>query len=140
LGWQAVRVTVDTNLLVRYVVQDDRVQATTAFKILTEAELLAVSLTCLCELAWVLDRVYRFPRDRIASAIRTLADSANVATDMAAVETGLRIHDLGGDFADGVIAAAGAGMGGDTFVSFDRKAIARLGAMGMSATHADEFA
>jgi len=137
MGWQAVRITADTNLLVRFVVRDDPAQAATAFKILTQAEFLVMPLPCLCELAWVLGRIYKFPRDRIGSAIRILTDSANAVTDMAAVEAGLRFHDVGGDFADGVIAAAGSAMGADMFVSFDRTAIARIAELGIAARHAD---
>ena len=39
----------------------------------------------------------------------------------------------GGDFADGVIAYEGNWLGGETFVSFDKKAVALLTAQGQSA-------
>jgi predicted nucleic-acid-binding protein len=61
-------------------------------------------------------------------------------TDQPAVDAGLQMLARGGDFADGVIASAGMAMGAETFVSFDRKAVARLDQMGISARHADELA
>ena len=39
--------------------------------------------------------------------------------------------EAGGDFADGVIAFEGRWLGGDTFVSFDKKAVALLKAQGL---------
>jgi predicted nucleic-acid-binding protein len=49
-----VKVAVDTNVLVRGAVLDDRKQARIADKLLQEASLVAVSLPCLCEFVWVL--------------------------------------------------------------------------------------
>ena len=134
-----MKVTADTSLLVRIVVRDDEAQARTALKILAGAEAVAISLPCFCEFVWVLDRVYRLSRDRIAMSVRMIMKRGNVTTDTAGVAAGLRILDAGGDFADGVIAAAGASMGSETFVSFDRKAVACLGATGMPARLANEY-
>ncbi len=50
-----------------------------------------------------------------------------------AVEAGLSVLEAGGDFADGVIAYEGNWLGGETFVSFDKKAVALLTAQGQSA-------
>ncbi|MCR4265581.1 type II toxin-antitoxin system VapC family toxin [Nitratireductor sp. ZSWI3] len=134
-----MNITADTNLLVRVVVRDDEAQARTALSILEGAEAVAVCLPCLCEFVWVLSRVYRLPRGEIATSVRMIMDRANVIADAATVAAGLRMLDAGGDFADGVIAAAGTSMGGETFVSFDRKAVARLQTTGMPALHASEF-
>lgn len=85
-----MKVTVDTNVLVRAVVQDEPLQAQAAAKILTDA-------------------------------------------NRPAVEAGLAVLDAGGDFADGVIAYEGQWLGAETFVSFDKKAVALLIARGQSA-------
>lgn len=127
-----MRVTVDTNVLVRAVVRDDAAQARVATKVLTDAELIAVALPCLCELVWVLLRVYAFQAEDAATAIRALMATGNVAMNRPAVEAGLLVLEAGGDFADGVIAYEGAWLGGDTFVSFDKRAIALLKAQGQS--------
>ena len=128
-----MKVTVDTNVLVRAVVRDDPAQASVAAKVLTDADLIAVALPCLCEFVWVLRRVYDFQPSDAATAIRALLAAANVEVNRPAVEVGLSVLEAGGDFADGVIAYEGNWLGGKTFVSFDKKAVALLTAQGQSA-------
>lgn len=128
-----MKVTVDTNVLVRAVVQDDLAQAQLAAKVLIDAKLIAVALPCLCEFVWVLRKVYAFQPADAALAIRALLATANVEMNRPAVEAGLMVLEAGGDFADGVIAYEGNWLGGETFVSFDKKAVALLAAQGQSA-------
>jgi predicted nucleic-acid-binding protein len=128
-----VKVAVDTNVLVRAVVRDDAKQANMAAKLLTGATLVAVALPCLCEFVWVLRRVYGFTAADVADAIRALLDAANTEANRPAAEAGLAMLEAGGDFADGVIAFEGQWLGGETFVSFDKKAVALLTAQGQSA-------
>lgn len=128
-----MKVTVDTNVLVRALMRDDVDQAEAAAQVLSGARVIAVTLPCLCELVWVLRRVYRFPVTEVATAIRVLANTANVVTNRPAVEAGLALLEAGGDFADGVIAWKGQWLGGETFVSFDRQAVALLSASGQPA-------
>ena len=129
-----MKVAVDTNVLVRAVVRDNPAQANVAASVLTDAELIAVALPCLCEFVWVLLRVYEFQQTDVAGAIRALLAATNVEMNRPAVEAGLLMLDAGGDFADGVIAYEGHWLGGETFVSFDKKAVALLTAQGQS-TH-----
>lgn len=112
---------------------DDPEQAQNATKILMDATLIAVALPCLCELVWVLRKVYAFQAADAALAIRALVATENVAMNRPAVEAGLKVLEAGGDFADGVIAYEGIWLGGETFVSFDKKAVALLVAQGQSA-------
>lgn len=128
-----MKIAVDTNVLVRAAVQDDPTQARIATKILTDAELIAVALPCLCEFVWVLLRVYNFHPSDAAAAIRALLATANVEANRPAVEAGLSVLEAGGDFADGVIAYEGNWLGAETFISFDKKAVALLTAQGQSA-------
>lgn len=128
-----MKVSVDTNVLVRAVVHDDPAQASIAAKVLTDADLIAVALPCLCEFVWVLLKVYSFQPSDAAAAIRALLAAANVEVNRPAVEAGLSVLETGGDFADGVIAYEGNWLGGETFVSFDKKAVALLTAQGQSA-------
>jgi predicted nucleic-acid-binding protein len=125
-----MKITVDTNVLVRSAVRDDRKQAHAADKVLKEASLVAVPLACLCEFAWVLRKVYGLGTRDIAAAIRALMATEKVAMNRPAAEAGLGILEAGGDFADGVIAYDGAWLGADTFASFDKKAISLLTAQG----------
>jgi len=127
-----MKITADTNVLVRAVVQDDVKQATIAVQQLRNASLIAVSLPCLCEFVWVLKRVYQFDNQAIAQAIRALLETQTVAMNRPSVERGLMLLEAGGDFADGVMAVEGAWLGGETFVSFDRKAIKLLAKQGHS--------
>lgn len=121
-----MKVTVDTNVLVRAVVRDDVAQANKAARVLREAQLIAVSLPCLCEFVWVLMRVYGFQAADVAGAIRALLAAENVQANRPAVELGLAMLEAGGDFADGIMAFEGAWLGANTFVSFDTQAVALL--------------
>ena len=127
-----MKVTVDTNVLIRAVVCDDPAQASVAAKVLTDAELITLTLPCLCEFVWVLFRVYDFQPSDVATAIRALLAAANLEVNRPAVESGLSVLEAGGDFADGVIAYEGNWLGGETFVSFDKKTVAILTAQGQS--------
>ncbi|MGA8271623.1 MAG: type II toxin-antitoxin system VapC family toxin [Candidatus Sulfotelmatobacter sp.] len=128
-----MKVTVDTNILVRAVVRDDGRQAEAAAKLLRNADLLAVAVSSLCELVWVLRRAYGFSATAAAAAIRALIGAGNVEVDRLMVAAGLAMLDAGGDFADGVIAYEGQWLGGETFVSFDKEAVEMLRAQGQTA-------
>jgi len=65
--------------------------------------------------------------------IRALIAAANVMVNRPAVEAGLSFLDAGGDFSDGIIAFEGSWLGGEVFVSFDKKAVALLNEQGQSA-------
>ena len=128
-----MRITADTNVLVRAVVADDPSQSSAAIAALRDAEQIAVALPALCEFVWVLRRVYAFSVADIVAAIRALMAAGNVSLDRAAVEVGLLQLEAGGDFADAVIALQGQWLGGDTFLSFDRQAVALLQQRGIAA-------
>ena len=128
-----MKISVDTNVLARAVLQDDAEQASRAAKILEEAALIAVSLPCLCELVWILLRGAQIPKEKVAQAIRVLIETSKVMMNRPAVEAGLAVLAAGGDFADGVIAYEGNWLGGETFVSFDKKAVSSLSGQGQDA-------
>lgn len=129
-----MKITADTNVLVRVVMNDDAAQAQAAAKLLREASVVAVPLPCLCEFVWVLRRVYALETADITAALRALLNTPTLAIDRPAAEAGLELLTAGGDFADGVIAYQGRWLGGDTFVSFDRKAVTLLRAQGQAAS------
>lgn len=128
-----MRITADTNVLVRAVVADDPAQSQAAIASLRGAEQIAVAVPALCEFVWVLRRMYSLPVAEISTAIRALMEAGNVSLDRAAVEAGLSQLEAGGDFADAVIAHQGQWLGGDTFLSFDRQAVALLQQRGIDA-------
>ena len=127
-----MKISVDMNVLVRAIVRDDPKQAIAAAKILRNASLIAISLPCLCEFVWVLQRVYRFDSEAISAAIRALLDTRNAVMNRPAVEAGLALLEAGGDFADGAMAYEGTWLGGESFVSFDRQAVERLAEQGVA--------
>lgn len=127
-------ISVDTNVLVRSVVGDDKTQAAIANDALKNASAVAVAIPALCEFVWVLRKVYDVSPADIAAALRALLNTANLLVNRPAVEAGVAILEAGGDFADGAIAYEGNWLGGETFVSFDSKAVSLLKEQGQSAT------
>jgi predicted nucleic-acid-binding protein len=128
-----MKITADTNVLVRAVTGDNALQSKMAQMALKNAEAVALALPALCELVWVLSQGYRVPSRDVAEAIRRLMNAANVVVNRPAAEAGLALLDAGGDFADGVIAYEGSWLGADAFVSFDKKAVKLMEAQGGSA-------
>jgi predicted nucleic-acid-binding protein len=79
-----------------------------------------------------LTRQYQTAREDISAAIRALLNTENVVVNRPAVDAGLAVLDAGGDFADGIIAYDGSWLGGETFVSFDKRAIKLRSALGQA--------
>jgi len=118
----------DTNILVRYVTQDDPIQSTKAREIverrLTEEKPGFVSIVAMVETVWVLERAYELTPVEIVRAVERILqtdvlvveDEQEVFTAMIALKNGQ------GSFADAVIAALGAKRGCSRTLTFDRKA------------------
>lgn len=117
-----MKVTLDTNVLVRLATQDDAEQAALALNVLKKASLMAVPTTALCEMVWVLLRGYRYTPAQVSHAVRTLLQVNQVVCNTPAVLAGLALLESGGDFADGVIAFEGELLGGQEFITFDHMA------------------
>jgi predicted nucleic-acid-binding protein len=128
-----MKMVADTNVLLRYVLADDPVQYKLALEIMEKAEVVAVTNVALCELAWVLRSRYGVSPENIAATISGLRETSNIELDSAAVNAGLKMLELGADFADGVIAYQGRWLGGETFVSFDKKAVSAMVKQGLNA-------
>jgi predicted nucleic-acid-binding protein len=127
-----MKITADTNVLVRAMTGDDKQQSKVAQAELAKADVVALALPALCELVWVLSQGYKIPLAEIAEAIRHLMSGANVVANRPAAEAGLVLLEAGGDFADGAIAYEGSWLGADTFISFDKKAVKLMEAQGGS--------
>jgi predicted nucleic-acid-binding protein len=115
----------DANILVRYFTQDDPVQAALATEVieqrLSEDEPGFISIVSMAETVWVLDRHYRFDRERIAAAIEFA-----LRTDVLVVESEpevftamVALRERRGEFADALIAALCAKAGCSRILSFD---------------------
>jgi predicted nucleic-acid-binding protein len=121
------RTGLDTNVLVRFLVQDEAEQAKAAQALMatfTEAEPGFVCREVLVELVWVLERAYVLPRGDIARALDGLLEARDLvieAADYAAIAVD-RYRKGGPGFADQMIALAGQGARCRETVTFDRKA------------------
>jgi predicted nucleic-acid-binding protein len=128
-----LKITADTNLLVRLAVLDDARQAKLAADTLAEADLVALPMQALCEFVWVMRSGYDRNLADIARTVRAMLAAENTITNRPAAQAGLAALDDGGDFADGVIAFEGSALGGAEFVSFDRGAVMMLKNQGRAA-------
>lgn len=118
----------DTNILVRYLAQDDPIQSAKATEIierrLTEENPGFVSAVAMVETVWLLDRAYGLGSDEIATAIeRTLQIDVLVVENEQEVFTAMIALKQGkGSFADAIILALGARAGCSYTLTFDQKA------------------
>lgn len=119
----------DTNILVRYLTQDDPVQSPAATEIierrLTEEKPGFVSIVAMVETVWVLERAYQLSPREIARAVeRVLQTNVLIVENEQEVFTGMIALKNGqGSFGDAVIAALGARVGCSYTLTFDRKAL-----------------
>ncbi len=135
---RTLKIAPDTNILIRILTNDDAEQAEIGRQELSDASAIILSSSVLCETAWVLKRFFGASREEISQGIRALVSAENAVFDSYAVDVGLRLMDAGGDFADGVIAASGIGMGAEAFVSLDRRAVCSLTGLGVAARTPDQ--
>jgi len=119
----------DTNVLVRYLMQDDPVQSprATAFieQRLGAAEPGFISVVAMAETAWVLERSDGLSAAEIATAIeRTLQiDRFLVEREQEVFTAMITLREGGGSFADALIAEFGQRAGCERTVTFDRKGL-----------------
>lgn len=118
----------DTNVLVRYLAQDDPVQSAGA-RAFIEQELTEevpgfISIVALVETVWVLERAYKLPRPEIAATVEAILRTTELTVEheQAAFTAMLALKDGSGAFADTLIGALGAAAGCSHTVTFDRKA------------------
>lgn len=112
---------VDTNVVVRYLTDDDRAQAEIARKLVAGNQILLLK-TVLLETEWVLRSLYGFPQPEICAGLRafTQLPSASVE-DADQVGNALAWFEQGMDFAD-AMHLAGCG-DDDVLATFDRKLV-----------------
>lgn len=118
----------DTNILVRYLVQDDQGQARRASelleKVLTADTPGYVSHVVVVELAWVLQRSYKVDRARIGAALDWLLSAREIEVESkTAVSEAIGAFKRGSDFADALIGALALGAGCSQILTFDRDAL-----------------
>lgn len=115
-------------MLIRYLVQDDPAQSQKAGQFIekycTDDTLCFVGHITLCELAWVLERLYKQDRTEIASVIEELLQIGQLEVmDPQVVWQALRDYkQSNADFPDHLLARANEIKGCETTVTFDKKA------------------
>lgn len=118
----------DTNVLVRFLVKDDRRQAATAGAFIrghcTAESPCYINRIVLCELEWVLESAYLYSRRVVAEVIEKIMRTGEFViedADEAWVALGA-YRDGGADFADCLLAQTNLARGCDATATFDRKA------------------
>jgi predicted nucleic-acid-binding protein len=117
----------DTNVLVRYLTQDDPGQAKKASAIIEEAamkgEKLLIHPVVLCELVWVLETAYDYGRNDVATTLDRIVRTAQFEiADKEIVWSAWADYRSGkGDFADYLIGRANGRLGAAHTVTFDRE-------------------
>jgi predicted nucleic-acid-binding protein len=118
----------DTNVLVRFIVQDDPVQSPAASALIESScspdSPGYVSRVVLVELAWVLGSAYSYDRSIVAAVIQQILQTDALSTESAPmIWSALRSFEQGNaDFADYVIGRANAAAGCSTTYTFDLEA------------------
>jgi predicted nucleic-acid-binding protein len=124
---------IDTNVLVRFLVDDDEKQGSRARRLIRQAvddgESLFVSDIVLCELVWVLTAAYGFSRNVVATTLDGLLHARELEfSDVDRCLAALRRYKAAkGDFADYLIAQETWDRGGDALVTFDATLLAEEG-------------
>ena len=118
----------DTNVLVRYLVQDDPVQAKVATRFIEEqctaTQPGLISLIVLCELVWVFESAYSYDKSLICGVVERLLITAELDIE-APLQARAALNEFQAgntDFADCLIQQLNRSRGADYTVTFDRKA------------------
>lgn len=122
----------DTNILLRYLAQDDRTQSPRATEImerrLSEDEPGFVSLVGILEVVWVLRSIFKRTREEIANDIEMLlaADTLEVQNEQEVYYAVVWLRTGIGTFEDALIGALSAWRGCSATLTFDEDAAKRL--------------
>ena len=116
----------DTNVLVRYLVQDDPAQARLATAAIESAagrgERMRLNATTLCELVWVLESAYGQARADVARALEQIVRTADFDLEhLDHVRTAIEVYrSTSADFADALIGLVNEAAGCEHTITFDR--------------------
>jgi predicted nucleic-acid-binding protein len=122
----------DTNVLLRYLAQDDPKQSARATEIieqrLTEQEPGFVSLVSILEVVWVLKSLYKRSRQQIANDIEMIlaADTLDVQNEQEVYTAVVALRNGSGTFEDALIGSLGLWRGCSATLTFDEDAAKRL--------------
>ncbi len=116
-------IAIDTNIVVRIIIDDEPRQVAKARRLLEENEVYLLT-TVLLETEWVLRSMYGLDQERLHESLRAFCSLPNIVLEEGArVKQALELHEEGFDFAD-ALHVAGAGEV-EAFVTFDKSLRAR---------------
>ena len=119
----------DTNVIVRYIAQDDPAQSAAATRIfegiISDKNHGFITSIALCETLWVLSRAYGQPREKLVEVIEALLKADNLELEHRDLVWNAKEDFRNGnaDFSDYLIARIGKAQGASTTLSFDRNAL-----------------
>jgi len=122
----------DTNVIVRYIMQDDPKQAASATKLIESLSAEGpgfIALISIVELVWVLSSCYDLSRAQVSQALEVILRSKQLMVDRAEhVVRALRAYSTGSaDFADCLIERIAASAGCTQTMTFDTAAAKTAG-------------
>lgn len=117
-------IAIDTNVLVRYLAQDDEAQAELSTKLIESSAEIFLSSMVLCEMVWVLSRAYGYKRSQICHVLKQiLMTESFIIENPDLVWSSIYDFEKGnGDFSDCLIANTAHRHSVDTTFTFDKKA------------------
>ncbi len=119
----------DTNILIRYLTQDDPVQSAKATQIierrLSPTNIGFVSVVTMAEIVWVLDRAYGLTDQEIAAVIERMlqVEVLVVENEQEVFAAMMALKQGRGAFADALIAELGTRAGCIHTLTFDKRAL-----------------
>lgn len=122
-------IAIDTNILVRYITQDDLQQAEAAENLLAiynnNPQSIFINNIVLCEFIWVLEKGYKYTQQQISSTIRIILSTEEFAFEYHNVLwLALEEYELKNtDFSDSLISKLNYNLGYKQTFSFDKSAI-----------------
>ncbi|NET58059.1 MAG: type II toxin-antitoxin system VapC family toxin [Symploca sp. SIO2E6] len=117
-------ITLDTNILIRYVTRDNEQQWQQATAIIEESEQCLIPNIVLCEMIWVLrGEPYKFTKDEILEVIELMIQTPKFEFENRSIiyQALQRTKQGRADFSDYLIGAISYHIGSTETVTFDRK-------------------
>ena len=118
----------DTNVLVRYLVQDDDAQSVLASRLIEETISIDnpgyITLISLVEVVWVLHSCYSVNKSKLCTMIRMILETKQFLVEQSeSCYRALKLFEDGnGDFSDALIVTCGKDVGCSETMTFDKKA------------------
>ena len=115
-------ITIDTNIIVRFLTRDDEAQYQKTYQIFAASNSIFIPKTVILETEWVLRFSYRFSSERIVFALSNLLGLENIISEnKELIIIALQWHEQGMDFADALHLSFS--LHTQAFLSFDKKMI-----------------